>query len=131
MQSTLKKPRVHEVILLLEGLFKESRILHDYMEVIAVSPKPEVLASIGKKLSNLKEEARDYLVDNGMAVPKPPLWGKNNNPEEWWNANDFEIISAAYQHKVEGFLKVIARYFPKGSKTEEMEDYKPHTPPGL
>src|ERR1700683_1499652 len=51
-QSTLKKPRVHEVILLLEGLFEESRILHDYMEIRALSPKPEVFASIAKKLSN-------------------------------------------------------------------------------
>ena len=71
MQSTLNKPRVHEVILLLESLFKEFRILHDYKEVIAVSPKPEVLTSIGKKHSNLREEAQDYLVDNGKAVPKP------------------------------------------------------------
>ena len=88
-RSTLKKPRVHEVILLLKGLFEEFRILHDYTEVIMVSPKPEVLTSIGKKLSNLREEAWDYLVDNGLAVPKLPLWGKNNNSEEWWNTNDF------------------------------------------
>ena len=66
-----------------------------------------------------------------MAVPKLPLWGKNNNPEEWWNVNDFEIISTTYRHEVEGFLKVIAPYFPKGSKTEEMEDYEPRTPPGF
>jgi len=44
----------------------------------------------------LREEARDYLVGNGMAVPKLPLWGKNNNPQEWWNTNDFEILSVAY-----------------------------------
>ena len=113
MRSLRVLPRVHEVILLLKSLFEEFRVLHDYMEVMVVSLKPEVLASIGKKLSNLREEAQDYLVDNGLAVPKPPLWGKNNNPEEWWNTNDFEIISATYQHKVEGFLKIIAPYFPQ------------------
>jgi len=109
-QAILKKPRILEVILLLENLFKEIK---------ALAPKPEVLASIGKKLSNLREEARDYLVGNGMAVPKPPLWGKNNNPEEWWSTNDFEIISAAYRHKGEGFLKVISPYFHKGSIPED------------
>jgi hypothetical protein len=95
-RAILKKPKIFEVISLLENLFKEFRILHDYEEIKAFSPKPEVLASIGKKLSNLREDMRDYLVGNGMAVPKPPLWGKNNNPEEWWSTNDFEILSAAY-----------------------------------
>jgi hypothetical protein len=44
-----------------------------------------MLASLRKKLSQLREEARDYLVGNGMAVPKPLIWAKNNNPEEWWS----------------------------------------------
>jgi hypothetical protein len=74
--------------------------LHNFVEIKALSPKPEVLASIAKKLSNLREEARDYLVENGLAIPKPPLWGKNNNPNKWWSANDFKILSAAYRHKV-------------------------------
>src|SRR6202050_3248527 len=131
MRSTLKKPRIHEVILLLENLFKEFRILHDFVAVKALSPKPEILVSITKKLSKLREEARDYLVENGLAVPKPPLWEKNNDPEEWLNANDFEIISAAYRHKVEGFLKKVAPYFPKASKAKDIEETEPCTPPGL
>ena len=73
------------------------------MEIKALSPKPEILISITKKLSKLREEAQDYLVENGSAVPKAPLWGKNNDPEEWLNMNDFKIISAAYRHKLEGF----------------------------
>src|ERR1700676_642309 len=109
MRSTLKKPRIHEVILLLENLFEEFRILHDFVAVKALSPKPEILVSITKKLSKLREEAPDYLVENGSAVPKPPLWEKNNNPEEWLNANDFKIISVAYRHKVEGFFKKVAQ----------------------
>src|SRR6202050_5535549 len=79
---TLKKPRIHEIVILLESLFKEIRILHDAVEIRVLSPKPEVLASITKKLSMLRNEARDYLVENASAVPKPPLWGRNNNPEE-------------------------------------------------
>ena len=70
-------------------------------------------------------------MDNSLAIPKPPLWDKNNNPEEWWNANDFEIICAAYRHEVEGFLKAVAPYFPKGSKANKIEDSEPHTPLGL
>ena len=84
-----------------------------------MSPKPRVLDSIGKKLSSLREEAQDYLVGNGITVLKSPLWGKNNNPEEWWNVNNFQILSVAYQHEVEGFLKVISPCFPKDSIPED------------
>src|ERR1700734_3332746 len=130
-RSTLKKPRIYEVILLLENLFEEFRVLHDFVEIKAMSPKPEVLASITKKLSMLRDEARDYLVENALAVPKLPLWGKNNDPEEWLNVNDFKILSAAYRHEVEGFLKRVAPYFPKASKTEDIEESEPRTPPGI
>jgi hypothetical protein len=128
---TLKKPRIHEVVILLESLFKEIRILHDLVEIKALSPKPEVLASITKKLSMLRNEARDYLVENASAVPKPPLWGRNNNPEEWLDVNDFEIISVAYRHEVEIFLKTVAPYFPRGSTTEKFTPSEPCTPLSL
>ena len=38
-----------------------------------------------------------YLVAEGLAVPKPPLWGKDNDPTEWWSTNDFKILSACYR----------------------------------
>jgi len=41
--ETLKNPRILKVILLLENLFKEIRILHDYEEIKALLHKPEVL----------------------------------------------------------------------------------------
>jgi hypothetical protein len=56
-QSTLKKPRIYKVILLLKSLFEGFRILHDFVEIKALSPKSEVLISITKKLSRLREEA--------------------------------------------------------------------------
>jgi hypothetical protein len=101
------------------------------VEIKAMSPKPEALTSITKKLAKLRDKAQDYLVENGLAVPKPPLWGKNNDPEEWLNVNDFEILSTAYRHEVEGFLRRVAPYFPKASKTEDIEEYEPCTPPGI
>jgi hypothetical protein len=67
----------------------------------------------------LREEAGDYLVEQGMAIPRPPRWGKNNDPEQWWNVNDFEILCASYQHEVEGFLKTVSPYFPRGPKSDD------------
>ena len=95
-RSILKRPRFQEVIIELEELFSEFRVLHDFTEVKGISPKEHHLNSISKKLSALRAEAKDYLVAEGLAVPKPPLWGKDNDPTVWWNVNDFEILSACY-----------------------------------
>ena len=60
-----------------------------------------------------------------------PLWEKNNNFNEWCNINDFEIISTAYWHEVNLFLKVVVVYFPKNSKENEEEEFEPWTNGGL
>ena len=111
--TILRKPRIHEVIVQLEDLFENFKVVHDFEDIKGVAPNPDVLASIGKKLTLLREEARDYLVEQGMAIPRLPCWGKNNDPEQWWNINDFEILCASYWNEVEGFLKTISPYFPR------------------
>jgi hypothetical protein len=77
--------------------------------------------SIAKKLLALRGEAKDYSVANGMAIPKLPLLGKDNDPHEWWSINDFKILSTSYWHKVELFLKIVAHYFPKSQGKDEEE----------
>ena len=54
-----------------------------------------------------------------MAIPRPPPWGKNNDPEQWWNINNFKILCASYRHEVEGFLKTASPYFPRGPKSDD------------
>ena len=54
-----------------------------------------------------------------MAIPRPPRWRKNNDPEQWWNINDFEILCTSYQHEVEGFLKTVSPYFSRGPKSDD------------
>jgi hypothetical protein len=83
--TILRKPRIHKVIVQLEDFFKNFRVVHDFEDIKGVDPNLDVLASIGKKLTLLNEEAGDYLVEQGMAIPRPPRWGKNNDPEQWWN----------------------------------------------
>ena len=46
--------------------------MHDFEEIKGIAPNPDVLASIGKKLILLREEAGDYLVEQGMAIPRLP-----------------------------------------------------------
>ena len=126
-RTMLRKPRIFEAVLELETLFEEFRILHDFSEVKAATIKPDILFSLTKKLTCLREEASDYLLYQGKAIPKPPKWGKNNDPEEWYNINDFEILCACYRHEVEVFLKTVEGYFRKASRKEE-EELGLHTP---
>ena len=118
-RTILRKPRIHKVIIQLEDFFKDFRVVHGFEDIKGVAPNPDVLASIGKKLTLLREEAGDYLVEQGMAIPRLPSWGKNNDLEQWWNINDFEILCASYRHEVEGFLKTVSPYFPRGRKSED------------
>ena len=109
----------NEVILQSEDFFEIFRVVHNVEDFKGVAPNPDVLASIGKKLTLLREEAGDYLVEQGMAIPRPPRWGKNNDPEQWWNINDFEILCTSYRHEVEGFFKTVSPYFPRGPKSDD------------
>ena len=110
--TILRKPRIHKVIFQLEDFFENFRVVHDFKDIKGVAPNLDVLASIGKNLTLLREEVGDYLVEQGMAIPRPPCWRKNNDPEQWWNINDFQILCASYQHEVEGFLKTVLPYLP-------------------
>ena len=68
-RTILRKPRIHEVIAQLEDFFENFRVVHDFEEIKDIAPNLDVLASIGKKLTLLMEEAGDYLVEQGMAIP--------------------------------------------------------------
>ena len=58
-------------------------------------------------------------MEQGLGIPRLPCWGKNNNLEQWWNINNFEILCTSYRHKVEGFLKTVSPYFPRGPKSDD------------
>ena len=55
------------MILQLEDFFKNFRVVHDFKDVKGVAPNLDVLASMGKNLTLLREEAGEYLVEQGMA----------------------------------------------------------------
>jgi len=127
-RSVVRKLRVADLLKKLDRLFSEFRIIHDMNEIIAASPNPDSLAEVARGLSALREEVRESLVDDGLAIPKTPLWGKENNTEEWWCINDFEILAASYRHEVEVFLKIAAPYLPKAAKGEPESVSEPRTP---
>ena len=66
--TVLRKPRIHEVIVQLEDFFEDFRVVHDFEDIKCVALNLDVLASIGNKLTLLREEAGDYLVEQGVFV---------------------------------------------------------------
>ena len=110
--TILRKPRVHEVILLLEIYFERFRVIHDYEEIKAwfltwmCSPQEGALPTEreGLRLSGMK----------WLTLSQ----AKSNNPEEWWSVNDFEILCASYRCEVDGCLKTVSPYFARGSKSD-------------
>ena len=91
--TILRKPRIHEVIIQLEDFFENFRVVHDFKDIKGVAPNPDVLASIGKKLTLLREEAGDYLVEQGMAIHRLSCWGKNNNLEQLTTSKSFALFT--------------------------------------
>ena len=74
-RTILRKPRIHEVIVQLEGFFKNFRVVHDFEDIKDVPPNPDVLTSIGKKLTLLREEVgckNWYLVNRTYVHPIEP-----------------------------------------------------------
>ncbi|PPQ84372.1 hypothetical protein CVT25_013036 [Psilocybe cyanescens] len=52
----------------------------------------------------LHEAAREQLEMEGDGVPALPKWGKDNNLNEYWKPNDFEILATCYREKITQFL---------------------------
>ena len=60
---------------------------------------------------------------SGDGIPSIPQWGLNGKADEFWSANDFEILGACYQYGVKNFLAYLSDHheFPsarKGRKTK-------------
>jgi hypothetical protein len=127
-RSTVKKPKINEVLEDLENLFSKLWVLHDSVEVLAASPKPKLITQVERRLTILREEFKYPFVAEALAIPKPPFWAKNNDCNEWWSMNDFEILAVCYRHKVEMFLKMVSKYLLRVSKSSEKE-LEPQTPP--
>ena len=103
-------------------------LIHNFKEIKALAPNPDVLTSLRKNFPNL-ERGLWLSSRKWDDCPKLLLWGKNNN-KEWWNVNDFKNFCASYGHEVEGLLKTVSPYFPRGSKFED-NLLEPHTPASL
>ena len=94
--------------------------------MICTAPQPENLILVTRLLRKIRRNCYDEVLDNGLDVLEPPVWGKTNNPQQWWSLNDYKILSTTFWHEVKAFVKVHSSYLSR----EKLKP-KPATPQKL
>ena len=69
-----------------------------------------ILVNLNHRLKSRRNEAEEDLIISGEGVPQLPRWGLNGKADEFWTANDFEILGACYRREVENFLAYLAEH---------------------
>ena len=69
-----------------------------------------ILVSLNQRLKLHRSEAEEDLIISGEGIPALPKWGLNGKADEFWSANDFEILGACYRREVENFLAYLAEH---------------------
>ena len=79
--------------------------------------------NLNHRLKASRNEAEEDLIVSGEGTPALPQWGLTGKADEFWMANDFEILGACYCQEVENFLAYLAEHhdFYKAKKTHKQE----------
>ena len=124
-RSNLKRPLFVDALRAIEKTLKEFRVLTVDGKIFGAAPRPENLKHITKLLGRMRETYQYEFVGQGLAIPIPPVWGRNNDAHQWWRINDYEILSAAFRHEAEFYLKLLSPYLPKGELELEPTTFRP------
>ncbi|TFK33910.1 hypothetical protein BDQ12DRAFT_765496 [Crucibulum laeve] len=66
------------------------------------------LSRLMGQLKSRRDQAQDSLLIQTIAIPGFPIWGPTGQANEFWNANDFEILCTCFRKEVEDFLLILA-----------------------
>src|ERR1700677_3388386 len=102
-----------EALEAMEKTIGEFRVISFNEEVLGVAPRPDNLKRTSKLLALMRSDYQYDLIAEGLAVPVMPAWGKDNDLQQWWRINDYEILCATFCHEVELFLKSFVSYLLK------------------
>ena len=115
-------PLLVEALKVMEKTVQEFIMIGVNRKVICAAPQPERLMWVTKLLISMRKNYQYEI----LASYSSPILGNDNNPQQWWSINDYEILSATFQHEVETFLKSFSPYLPK-----EERGFEPATPQRL
>ena len=123
-RSNFKQPLLVEALEAMEDAIGKFRVASADGKILGVTPRPENLVKATKLLAKLGKDYQYEVLIDGLNIPVPLVWGKHNDPHQWWSLNDYEILCATYRHETEIFLRTLSPYLLKG----ELE-LDPTTPP--
>ena len=69
-----------------------------------------ILVNLNHRLKLRRSDAEEDLIISGEGIPNLPRWGLSGKADEFWTANDFEILGACYRREVENFLAYLAEH---------------------
>jgi hypothetical protein len=91
-RSNFKQPFLVEILEALEETVRRFRVLEWNNEVLGAAPEPGRLTRTMKLLVRMRKDYQYDILVEGSAILVPPVWGRDNNPHQWWNINDYEIL---------------------------------------
>ena len=91
-RSNLKQPFLVEILEALEETVRRFKVLELNNEVLGAAPKLGRLTRTMKLLVQMRKDYQYDILVEGSAILVPPVWGRDNNPHQWWNINDYEIL---------------------------------------
>ena len=94
--SNFKRPLLIEALEAMEDAIGKFRVSSADGKILGAAPRPENLVKATKLLAKLGKDYQYKVLINSLNIPVPPVWGKHNDPHQWWSLNDYEILCAAY-----------------------------------
>ena len=69
-----------EALEAMERTIGEFRIISFNEEILGAAPQPNNLKQTSKLLAKMRRDDQYNVVAEGLAIPVPPVWGKDNDP---------------------------------------------------
>ena len=122
--SNFKQPLLVEALEAMEETVEKFRIASVDGKILGVAPRPENLVKATKLLAKLGKDYQYEVLIDRLSIAVPPVWGKYNNPRQWWSLNNYKVLCATYRHETKIFLRTLSPYL----QNREIE-LDPTTPP--
>ena len=88
----------------MEEMLTKFRIIAHDGKILGTAPHPRNLCRTIRLLTRIRKTYQDEVYAAASPILVPPIWAKDNDPEQWCSINDYEILCATFCHEVEVFL---------------------------
>lgn len=110
MSRKIRKDLFKEEMNILKELLSNLYYFNDGANQTGFALQKIILINLNRRLKSRRNEAEEDLIVSGEGIPSLPKWGPNGKADEFWTANDFEILGACFRREVENFLAYLAEH---------------------